>query len=439
MSTTGPVLRQRTTRMDDMTATADDSVATGASDASNLRSGYTTGACAAAAARAAVRALITGRPVEWVSVDLPVGRTATFHISRCEVCDHAATCGTIKDAGDDPDVTNGAEILATAEWTPSPGVQVAGGPGVGVVTRAGLAVPVGQPAINPTPRRIIVRAVQDELAALASGEKPAGDRGVRVTISVPNGEALAAQTLNPRLGIVGGISILGTTGIVRPFSAAAYRATIHVALRVASRNGIRRVVLTTGARSEAYARRTYPRWPELSFVEIGDHVGYALTQAARLDFRQIVLAGMIGKLSKVAQGRWQTHVERGGVDIAFLADLAAECGATPELVARCRKANTAHHIQVLLRREGITGLEQRLATLAATQISQRLGGTPRVEVLLYAMDGTLLGRANAYDTLPLPDALGGPNGALDPGGHAPEQSSERLPDLPATPLGEAHP
>jgi len=302
-------------------------------------------------------------------------------------------------------------------------------------------VAVGHPAINPAPRRMIIQAVQDELAALAGDEAraPVGDQGVCITISVPDGEALAARTLNPRLGIVGGISILGTTGIVRPFSTAAYRATIHVALRVASRNGIRRVVLTTGARSEAYARRIYPRWPELSFVEIGDHVGYALTQAQRLGFRKIVLAGMIGKLSKVAQGRWQTHVDRGGVDIGFLAELAAECGAPPGLVARCRTANTAHHIQVLLRREGITGLEQRLAALAAAQISRRLGGTPRVELLLFAMDGALLGRAKAYDTPPLPPSREDGTGAPEPRRQARETRSGRSHDHPSAAPGEVQP
>ena len=418
---------------------ADDPFSVDHADASKLRNGYTTGACAAAAARAAVRALVTGRPVEQVTIGLPIGRSATFRISRCECGEVAATCGTIKDAGDDPDVTHGAEILATAEFTATPGVQLAGGPGVGIVTRPGLAVPVGQPAINPAPRRMIIQAVQDELAALACGvEKPAaGERGVRITISVPNGEALAAQTLNPRLGIVGGISILGTTGIVRPFSASAYRATIHVALRVASRNGIRRVVLSTGARSEAYARRIYPQWPELSFVEIGDHVGYALTQAVRLGFRQIVLAGMIGKLSKVAQGRWQTHADRGGVDIGFLADLAAECGATPEMVARCRSANTAHHVQVLLRREGVSSLEQRLATLAAAQISQQLGGTPRVEVLLFAMDGTLLGRATAYDSLPRVNAMPGVNRASAAASQSVKTGSDVRQNRPAGAPGEA--
>jgi cobalt-precorrin-5B (C1)-methyltransferase len=360
-----------------------------------LRSGYTTGACAAAAARAAVRALATGQPVREVTIDLPVARQVAFSIHRCELTDRDATCGTVKDAGDDPDITNGAEILATAKWAVTPGVRLAGGEGVGVVTRPGLAVAVGQPAINPGPRRMIVQAVQTELAALADRgvNRPAGSEGVLITVSVPNGDALASQTLNPRLGIVGGISILGTTGIVRPFSAAAYRATINVALRVANQSGIERVVLTTGARSEAYARATYPSWPELSFIEIGDHVGYAVTQAARLGFQLVVVAGMIGKLSKVAQGRWQTHVDRGGVDMAFLADVAARCGADTALVTRCRTANTAHYVQVLLRRAGVAGLEQRLASLAASEVSRRLRGSAAVEVLLYAMGGALLGRA----------------------------------------------
>jgi cobalt-precorrin-5B (C1)-methyltransferase len=356
-----------------------------------LRSGFTTGACAAAVARAAVRALVTGLPVAEVAIDLPVAKNVMFCVSRCEIEPGRVTCATVKDSGDDPDVTQGAEIVATAEWVEARGIRLAGGPGVGVVTRPGLAVEVGQPAINPSPRRMITQAVSAELGDMT--------RGVKVTISVPGGEALAEQTMNPRLGIVGGISILGSTGVVHPYSLAAYRATIHLALKVAASNGMSRVVLATGRRSETYAQGRYPEWPDLSFVEVGDYVGYALALVRRLRFEGVVVAGMVGKLSKLAQGRWQTHVNHGAVDMDFLADLAQRLGAGAALVARCRAANTARHVQVLLRRGGVAGLEERIAALAAQRVGEHAGGAFDVEVLVYEINGTLAGRGWVERTL----------------------------------------
>ena len=351
----------------------------------NLRHGYTTSACAAASASAATRALLTGEPVSEITIDLPAKKGVTFQIMRCEIGPGRVTCGTIKDAGDDPDVTHGAEVQATVEWRDDPGVLIAGGIGVGVVTKPGLLVPVGEPAINPGPRRIITRSVANEAGALLE------ERGLKVTISVPGGERLAQETLNPRLGIVGGISILGTTGIVKPFSKAAYRASIYVELKVAARNGARQAVLTTGRRSEEYARARYPGWPELGFVQVGDHVGYALKQARRLGFPLVVIAGMIGKISKLAQGRMQTHVSEGGVDLDFLAELAGQLGADEELLARIRAANTARHVQTMLRRASIADFEERLAQRTAEQVFSLADGAFTVEVLLFDIRGDLLG------------------------------------------------
>lgn len=351
-----------------------------------LRRGYTTGACAAAAARAATRALLTGRAVREICIDLPVQKGVLFQIKRCQLGPGYASCSVIKDAGDDPDVTHGAEIVVTVEWQAEPGVVFAAGPGVGVVTKPGLAVEVGQPAINPGPRRIIGQAVLAELGQIG--------RGLKVTISVPGGQQLAEQTMNPRLGILGGISILGTTGIVLPYSQAAYRATIYIGLKVAASNGISQTVLATGVRSLDYARRRYPDWPDLSFVEVGDHMGYALTRARRLKFRQVVIAGMIGKVSKLAQGRWQTHISQGEVDLDFLAGLAGQLGAEPGLVARCRSANTARHVQSMLRKAGLMSLEAHLAQLAAQRAFGLGQGVFEVEVLVYDINGELLGSAH---------------------------------------------
>jgi len=350
----------------------------------SLRSGYTTGACATATAAAAVRALVTGQPVTQITIDLPAKKGVTFEMVRCEMEPGRVTCGTIKDAGDDPDVTHGAEIQATVEWTAGPGIELAAGPGVGTVTKPGLPVEVGLPAINPVPRRMITGAVQAEAGAALTG------RGLRVTISVPNGEALAQETLNPRLGVIGGISILGTTGIVKPFSQSAYRASIYVELKVAARNDIKRAVLTTGNRSEEYTRQRHPDWPDLGYVQVGDHMDYGLKQARRLGFAEVVIAGMVGKISKLAQGRMQTHISRGGVDLGFLAEVAAEMGADEALQAQIRGANTARHVQIILRKAGIAGLEARLAQMAAVQAVAFVNNAFPVQVFLYDIKDELL-------------------------------------------------
>lgn len=355
----------------------------------NLREGFTTSACAAASAAAAARALLTGQVVSEITIDLPAKEQVVFPVARCEMGTGHVTCGVIKDAGDDPDVTHGAEIQATVEWQSVPGVQIAGGWGVGIVTRPGLPVPVGEPAINPGSRRIIVRAVRQEARAVLD------ERGLKVTISVPNGDALAQRTLNPRLGIVGGISILGTTGIVKPFSLAAYRASIQLELRVAVRNGVRRAVLTTGNRSEQYALARRPAGPELGFVQVGDQMGYALRQARRLGMEWVIIAGMLGKISKLAQGRMQTHVSKGGVDLEFLGRVAGQLGADRALIQRVQRANTARHVQMMLRRAGILGLEEYLAQQAAEQAFALVEGAFPIDVWLFDIGGELLAKGRA--------------------------------------------
>lgn len=358
----------------------------------SLRTGFTTGACATAAAAAATRSLLTGQAVREIAVDLPTLSDVRFAILCHEQTPSRVTCGTIKDAGDDPDVTHGAEICATAEWTAMPGVRLAGGRGVGTVTRPGLPIPPGEPAINPVPRRMITRAV---LAEAGSRLAEPGAPGLLITISVPRGEELAAQTYNPRLGIVGGISILGTTGIVRPYSQSAYQASIYIELKVAKANGSSRAVLTTGRRSEEYIRRLHPEWPEWGVVDVGDFMDYALKQVRRLGFAEVVIAGMVGKISKLAQGRTHIHVNDGSVDLAFLARVAADLGAGPDLVAAVSAGNTAHHVQGLLAAAGLPGLEERLAQEAAGQVRGLLGGQCDVEVFLYHLQGRLLGQGRA--------------------------------------------
>ncbi len=355
-----------------------------------LREGYTTGACATAAAKAAALALLSGRPVERVTIHLPVGRDATFALCRCEFGPGWVRCGVIKDAGDDPDITHGAEIQATVSRSETPGIALAGGPGVGTVTRPGLGLEVGGPAINPVPRRMITEAVGAVAAAY-------GVSGLRVEIAVPNGEELAKRTLNPRLGIVGGLSILGTTGIVKPWSTAAWRASVLQAIDVAAANGVEHVVLSTGGRSEKFAQALFPELPELAFVEMGEFTGHALKRAAARRLRRVTLAGMIGKFSKLAQGHMMTHVAGNRVDTAFLAELARAAGAAEPLVRAIAEANTARHAQELAQAAGCVQFFAEVTRRVVHQCRSVVHGALAVDAVLFDFDGTVLARSACHD------------------------------------------
>ena len=300
-----------------------------------LRTGWTTGSCSAAAAKAAVTALVSGERQDVVEIGLPDGRRVAFEVERCEVGDGRAEAVVVKDAGDDPDVTHGAHLTATVTWGSRPGVELDGGVGVGVVTKPGLGLEVGGPAINPVPRQMIGAAVAEAVDV--------GARGVRVVISVPDGERMARKTTNARLGILGGISILGTTGIVRPFSTASWRASVVQAVAVMAAQGERTLVLATGGRTEAAARVLRPDLPEVCFVEVGDFTGAALRQAVDGGLTEVLFVGMAGKLTKLAAGVLMTHYTRSKVDPGLLADLTAAAGGDVELVAEVRAANTARH------------------------------------------------------------------------------------------------
>jgi cobalt-precorrin-5B (C1)-methyltransferase len=373
-----------------------------------LRTGYTTGACAAAATRAACLALRGERPRE-VQIQLPAGFSARFRLHTLTVEGARARASVIKDAGDDPDVTHGAEIQAEVElvdaapaavggeWTVVDGGAVArrlgrgpvlelrAGPGVGVVTRPGLGLPVGGPAINPVPRRMIARAVGESL-------EPAAPL-VRVTVGVRHGEALARRTLNGRLGIEGGLSILGTSGVVRPYSTASWRASVLQGVDVAAAAGCREIVASTGGRSESYARRQLPGLPEVAFVEMGEFTGHLLKRARDRGLGTVHLAGMVGKLSKIACGHFMTHVAGNQVDARYLATLAERAGGGPELVRAVRAANTARHAQELVQAAGLEGYFDLLCADVVRSCKGLIGASPAVRVLLFDFDGGLLGRA----------------------------------------------
>ncbi len=396
--------------------------------ARRLRSGYTTGACAAAAAKAAVLLLLGRSRPERVEIPFPDGSRHGFVVHRCEVKSGQAWASVIKDAGDDPDVTNGAEIVASVRFLPEgaacrsslppggggsgrggnsdePGrllfhpppsplpsregalngirleqtnIFLCGGEGVGRVTKPGLAVKPGEPAINPVPRRMILAAILEGLG------KEVGNP-LEIVISVPRGEELAEKTLNYRLGIVGGLSILGTTGIVRPVSAEAWTATIEASLSVAKEAGLAEVVLSTGRTSEKGVQ-TLLSLPEEAYAMMGDYLEFSLLAAARRGFTTIHLAGMWAKIMKAALGIPQTHVRHGALDVADGLALLARLGADPVLLASLQGVNTAREIHVRLQEQGRNDLIRKVCE-AAKRYAEKVSG---LEVRVYLVNNHTL-------------------------------------------------
>ena len=333
-----------------------------------LRSGWTTGTCSAAAAKAATTALVTQRVQTSVEVHLPDERRVPFPVERCEVTPERAQAVVVKDAGDDPDVTHGAHLTATVRWSDAPGVHLEGGVGVGVVTKPGLGLEVGGPAINPVPRQMI----RDNVASVVD----LGSRGVAVTISVPDGELRARKTTNARLGILGGISILGTTGVVRPFSTESWRASVVQAVSVMAAQGEPTLVLATGGRTEKAAMRMLPELPEVCFVEVGDFTGAALRQAVSDGLSDVVFVGMAGKLTKLASGVLMTHYTKSRVDPAGLVDLTREAGGDEALGEAVRAANTARHAYELWEAAGVLRPAGDLLCRRVADVLQRFSGLP---------------------------------------------------------------
>ena len=353
-----------------------------------MPSGYTTGACAAAAAQAAATALLQQNAVNEVQIDLPGTIKANFRINECIFDRNQASCSIVKDAGDDPDVTHGAEILATVSWKDKPGINITGGKGVGVVTKPGLEITQGMAAINPVPRQIIESSVRKVIGENLNG------KGIQVTVSVPTGEELAKRTLNPRLGIVKGISILGTTGIIIPYSVNAYKDCISQALDVAVACGCRQVVLTTGRRSEKYAQSELSL-PEECFILAGDFIGYSLEECAKRKIARAIVWGMTGKISKLAAGHLYTNVSDSKVDIGFLARVAASCGVPETTVNDLKTAVTANHFRKMLPPEYNKYFCDKLCRFAAEKCREAIGGTNEIECAMSSYDGNILGRANA--------------------------------------------
>ncbi len=338
-----------------------------------LRTGWTTGTCASAAAKAAAIGLVTGTVPAEVEVGLPGGRRVTFKVD----VEGTARGAVVKDAGDDPDCTDGARM--TADVVEAGAVSLSAGAGVGTVTKPGLGLAVGAPAINPVPRRMIAAALAEVTSA-----------PLAVTFSVPGGEDMAAKTSNARLGIVGGISILGTTGIVRPFSTAAYRASVTQQIDVAAAQGESEVVLATGSRSERAAMRLRPDLPEVCFVEVGDFTGTALRRAASDGIGHVTLVAMAGKITKLAAGAMMTHFHRSQVDGELLASLARASGSPAEVVAAATETATARHFFETCMAHGDVAPLEQVCALARAACQAHTGGAVETEVVMVDFEGDLV-------------------------------------------------
>ncbi len=352
-----------------------------------LKRGWTTGTCAAGAAKAAFAALVTGDFPDPVEVELPSGARPAFALAMHERGTETATAGIVKDAGDDPDVTHGALVRATVRrGVAGAGVTFKAGAGVGTVTRPGLPIPPGEPAINPVPRRMIAAGI----AEVAAAHGVAAD--AEVEISIEDGATLALKTLNPRLGIVGGLSVLGTTGIVVPYSCAAWIHSIHRGIDVARALGLDHVAGATGSASEAAVQKLHGL-DEVALIDMGDFVGGMLKYVHTHPVPKVTVAGGVAKMTKLAQGFLDLHSKRGSADLDALARLAAEAGADADLSARIAGANmVAEAFQIA----GAAGFPlgdcvARAAWAIAARALDR--ADVLLEITVFDRDGALMGRA----------------------------------------------
>lgn len=349
-----------------------------------LRKGWTTGACAAAAARAAFTALAGGGFPDPVRIRLPRGETPAFALSRRELEPGRAVAGVIKDAGDDPDVTHGAEIVVTVEPAPpEAGVRFKAGEGVGTVTLPGLPLAVGEPAINPGPRAQIAA----NIAAAAAALGVAAD--CVVTVSIPGGELLAAKTLNARLGIVGGLSVLGTTGVVVPYSCSAWVHSIQRGVDVALALGLEHLAAVTGKTSETTARRVL-ELPEQALIDMGDMAGALLKYLRAHPVARLTLVGGFAKLAKLAAGRLDLHSRASRVETQRLAEMLAGLGATSAMVEAARAARSAAQVLELAGQLPLGDAVAKQARAAALAV---LAGGTEVAVLCIDRSGRVVGRA----------------------------------------------
>ena len=351
-----------------------------------LKTGYTTGSSATAAAKAALLAIINQQRLEEVEIQSPKGNLIKIPIFSCKFELDKAICSVIKNGGDDPDVTHGAEIVVELSVTKKiDEIDIDGGEGVGIVTKPGLGLEINKTEINPIPKKMI----NENLRSI--GEKVLEKNGISVLISIPKGRELGPKTDNPRLGIKNGISILGTSGIVIPFSTAAYAASIRQSMDVAIAMGNDAVVLTTGGRSEDFSKKIVDL-PEHCFVQMGDFSGYAVQQCAKKNIKKAYVVGFIGKLVKMAAGVKQTHVKGSKVDMNFLAELAKKTNADDKVIQNIKNANTARHVSEIIQENNVKGFFELICNDVYKHMKKHSENKVSIDVVLFNFDGEVLSR-----------------------------------------------
>lgn len=353
-----------------------------------LKTGYTTGTSATAATKGALFTLIYSEEVFETDVILPKGRIVKLKIAwtRIDETKRSVTCAVIKDGGDDPDVTHGTEICSTVSFNSYKGeISINGGEGVGRVTRPGLGLEIGSAAINPVPKKMLENAIKEV------GAKILEEKGITVIISVPKGAEIAKKTDNPRLGIIGGISILGTTGIVFPYSTASFAASIRQSLDVAITLGTLTVVLTTGGRSEDFAKGLFQDIPDYAFVQMGDFSGYTIKQCTKRSIKKVIIAGFIGKLTKIAMGIKQTHVRGSHVSLDFMARIASTCTTSEKIINEIKNANTARHVSEIIMKNNIPRFFDVICENVFKQMFSHTDKQLEITVIMFDFDGCVCG------------------------------------------------
>ncbi|AJM91359.1 MULTISPECIES: cobalt-precorrin-5B (C(1))-methyltransferase [Nitrosopumilus] len=351
-----------------------------------LRTGYTTGSSATAASKAALLSIIKQQKIEEIEITLPKKTTIKIPVNLCQFEKNKAKCSVIKDGGDDPDVTHGAEIIVELKFNDNKNqIEIDGGEGVGIVTKPGLGLEINKPAINPVPKKMIRENLQE------IGKDILKEKGIRVVISVPKGKELGPKTDNPRIGIKNGISILGTSGIVIPFSTASYAASIRQNLDVSIAMGNDTVVLTTGGRSEDFAKKIVDL-PEHCFVQMGDFSGYTIQQCGKKNIKKAYVVGFIGKLAKMAAGVKQTHVKGSKVDMNFLAELAKKVNADEKIIESIKKANTARHVSEIIQENNVNGFFELICSEVYRHMRKHSEEKVPIDVILFDFEGNILAR-----------------------------------------------
>jgi cobalt-precorrin-5B (C1)-methyltransferase len=356
-----------------------------------LKTGLSTGTCASAATKAALLSLLTKTLTKDVQIILPKGKVVTMNISWTKFKDNFVTSAVIKDGGDDPDATHGAEICSTVKLSENIGkIVVDGGIGVGRVTKPGLGLVIGTAAINPVPMKMIIQSVNDVFEIY---DKVIKKNGLNIIISVPAGEEIAKKTDNPRLGIIGGISILGTTGLVLPYSTASFAASIRQSLDVGLALGSDVFILTTGGRSEDFCKNLFPStYPDHSYVQMGDFAGYSVKQCYEKKVKKVIIAGFVGKLTKIAMGVKQTHVRGSHVNMDFMAKLALECNVSEKVISLIKNANTARHVSEIIDSNAVPGYYDLLCKYAFNQMSVYSNNQLSIEVIMFNFNGNIIGK-----------------------------------------------